>query len=59
MSDHRISAAPDYTNAALIMLGINLFCAFLTFWALYGLLPVLVVAALLNHGIDRLAAKRR
>ncbi|MEO9778112.1 MAG: hypothetical protein ABJH07_04650 [Sedimentitalea sp.] len=59
MSEHRISAAPDYTNAALTMLGVNLFCAFLAIWALYGLLPVLLVSGVLNHAIDRLRARRR
>ncbi|MFA3917522.1 hypothetical protein [Ruegeria hyattellae] len=54
MDDHRIPRAPDYTLAALIMGGINLTWIFIVIWALYGLVSVLVLAALLNHAISRL-----
>ncbi|MDP5220490.1 hypothetical protein Q5Y75_25210 [Ruegeria sp. 2205SS24-7] len=59
MDDHRIPRAPDYTLAALIMAGINLTWIFIVIWAIYGLLAVLALAALLNHGISRLRASRR
>jgi hypothetical protein len=59
MPERDLRAAPDYTNPALIMLGVNLFCAFCTIWALWGLVPVLLLGAVLYHGIDRLAATRR
>lgn len=55
MSDRRIQAAPDYTNAALTMMGVNLMWIFVVIWAVFGMIPVLVLAALLNHGIGRLA----
>ncbi len=54
----KLSAAPDYTNAALTMLGVNLMWVFFVIWAIYGLVPVMVLAAAINHGIDRLIARR-
>ena len=58
MSTHSRSAAPNYTNPALILLGVNLTCAFFVLWALYGLVPVLLIAMLLNHGLTRLDQHR-
>lgn len=57
-SDHRPSSAPDYTTAALIMLGVNLFWIFCAVWSLLGLFAVVVLAVTLNFGIDRLADMR-
>ena len=58
MRDHTPSRAPDFTNAALIMGGVNLAWIFGVVWALYGLLPVLLIGWGLNRWIDRLAARR-
>lgn len=49
---------PDYTNAALTMLGVNLFWVLCAIWSLLGFTVVILVALGLNHGIDRLAALR-
>jgi len=51
--------APNYTNAALVMGFVNLFCIFMTLWALYGLPVVLAVAYGLNLLITRLSQQRR
>lgn len=59
MSERNLTPAPDYTNAALIMLGVNLTWVFVTIWAIFGLLPVLVLAAAINHLINRKAARTR
>ena len=56
-SDERPSA-PDYTNAALTMLGVNLFWIFCAIWSLLGFIAVVGLALGLNYGIDRLAAAR-
>jgi hypothetical protein len=58
MRDRRIGRAPDYTNAALIMIGVNLFCAFVTLWAFWGLVPVVLLGAGLNRAIGWLARHR-
>lgn len=54
MSEHRVTAAPDYTNPALIMMGVNLIWLFFVIWAVWGLLPVLLIGLMLNHVITRL-----
>lgn len=59
MRGHPVPAAPDYTNAALVMLGVNLLWIFFAIWATTGLLPVLLVAAFLNHLITRLRNRTR
>lgn len=56
-SDNRPSA-PDYTNAALAMLGVNLFWIFCAIWSLLGFVAVILLALGLNYGIDRFAATR-
>ena len=58
MSEHRLARAPDYTVAALVMLGVNLAWIFLALWAAFGLLPVLLAALTINHAITRLAKAR-
>ncbi|UWQ89824.1 histidinol phosphate aminotransferase [Aliisedimentitalea scapharcae] len=59
MSDsHERPRAPDYTNAAITMLGVNLMWIFFVIWVLFGVVPVLLLALLINHGIDRYAAVR-
>jgi len=54
VTDHQTSTAPNYTNPALMMLGLNLTSAFFVLWALYGLVPLLLLAVTLNHIITRL-----
>ena len=58
MRDGPIKAAPDYTVAALIMAGVNLTWVFFALWALWGLIPVLLLAGAINHVISRLQARR-
>ncbi len=57
MRDGKVTAAPDYTNAAIVMIGVNLFWIFFVIWVISGLVPVLVLAALINHGIDRISRR--
>ena len=58
MSSPRPGRAPDYTHAALAMGFVNLFWILGLVWVVLGLPAVLIVALLLNHLIDRLAASR-
>lgn len=51
-------SAPDYTAAAITMLGVNLMWIFFVAWVLFGFVPVLLLALLINHGIDRFEAVR-
>ncbi|UWQ38394.1 histidinol phosphate aminotransferase [Leisingera aquaemixtae] len=45
---------PDFFTAAITFTGINLMWIFFVIWVMYGLVPVLVVAVLINHFITRL-----
>lgn len=58
MDEHRIKRAPDYTNAALIMFGVNLLWIFVTIWAIWGLFAPLMLAVVINRGISGIAARR-
>jgi hypothetical protein len=58
MREPRITAAPDYTNAALTMMGVNLTWIFFALWAAFGLVPVLLLAAAINHLLGRWQVRR-
>ncbi len=55
MSEHQVTAAPDYTKAAVTMLGVNLLWIFFALWVIFGFVPVLVLAVLINHGVTLLS----
>ena len=57
MSERKISSAPDYTNAAITMLGVNLMWIFFAIWVLYGFVPVLVLAVRMV-GLDHATIER-
>ncbi|TMV07752.1 hypothetical protein FGK63_09815 [Ruegeria sediminis] len=59
MRDRNIGRAPDYTVAALTMLGVNLLWIFFTVWALWGFLAALALAWALNYGITLLSRRPR
>jgi hypothetical protein len=58
MKRHTMGRAPDYTVAALVTAGINLFCLLLALRLTLGWLAVALTALLLNHLLDRLARRR-
>ncbi|KIC14792.1 hypothetical protein [Leisingera sp. ANG-Vp] len=45
---------PDFFTAAIIFAGINLMWIFFVIWVMYGMVPVVVLAVLVNHFITRL-----
>ncbi|MEP2717947.1 histidinol phosphate aminotransferase [Pseudophaeobacter sp.] len=47
-------ASIDLFAAALSFIGLNLMWIFFVGWVLFGMIPVLVLALVLNHLIDRL-----
>lgn len=57
MSDHRM-AAPNYTNASLVMLGVNLTWVLAVIWISFGLIPALLLAIGVNRGITWLEDRR-
>jgi len=54
MQDQKLPHTPDLLAGAITFLGINLMWIFFVIWMLYGLVPVLVLAVLINHVINRL-----
>ena len=58
MNNRSLGSAPNYTNAALTMLGVNMLWVFFAIWAVWGLVPVLLAGAGINHAISRLAQRR-
>lgn len=59
MRGDNIGRAPDYTVAALTMLGVNLMWIFVMIWAIWGFLAALALALALNHGITLLSRRPR
>lgn len=59
MREREITSAPDYTSAALTMLAVNLTWIFFVLWILAGFVPVLLLAAFLNHLVNRFAIRRQ
>ncbi|MBV2358584.1 hypothetical protein KUH32_02260 [Thalassococcus sp. CAU 1522] len=55
MQDHHPQSAPDYTNAALVMLFVNLLWVFALILALFGFLALISVGYALNWLITRFA----
>ncbi|AHD00243.1 hypothetical protein [Leisingera methylohalidivorans] len=55
MRDPELPASvPDFFIAAITFAGINLVWIFFVVWVMYGMVPVLVLAVLINHLITRL-----
>ncbi len=52
-----LSEAPNYTNAALIMGGINLFWIMTVIWAMFGFLAVIAVGYVLDKLISRVGKR--
>lgn len=58
MNKREPKTAPNYTNAALTMAWVNIMWVFGVIWAVWGIVPVLLLGLIFNHCIDRLAALR-
>ena len=55
-SDEPIKA-PDFTNACVVMFGVNITWIFTVIWAIWGLIIVMIVGAFINHMMTRLHAR--
>lgn len=56
--DHNRPSAPNFTQACIVMFGVNLLWVFMVIWAVWGLLAVALVGWAVNALIDRIAARR-
>lgn len=55
MDDHKISRAPNYTNACIIMFGVNLAWILVAVWVTWGLVAAALLAMGINHLMTRVA----
>lgn len=53
------TAAPNFTQASIVMFGINITWIFVAIWAVWGLLAVAVTALAVNRIINQIEAARR
>ena len=51
-------SAPNYTNACIVMFGVNLVWVFLVLWAIWGLVAVAATGWALNLLIRRIELSR-
>ncbi len=54
MRDQDRQPAPNYTNACIVMFGVNITWVFMVIWAIWGLILVMVLGAFINHLMTRL-----
>lgn len=55
---HDRPAAPDFTQACIVMFGVNLTWIFVVIWAIWGLLAVAITGWLVNRLIARIDVVR-
>ncbi|WP_281992566.1 hypothetical protein [Sulfitobacter geojensis] len=51
-------AAPNFTQACVVMFGVNLTWILMVIWVVWGLLAVAATGWLVNHVINRIALAR-
>ncbi len=51
-------SAPNYTQACIVMFGVNVLWVFMVIWAVWGLLAVAISGWAVKAAIDRIAARR-
>lgn len=51
-------AAPDFTQACIVMFGVNLAWVFMVIWAIWGLIAVAALGWIVNRVITRIDAVR-
>ncbi|MFW2543829.1 histidinol phosphate aminotransferase [Primorskyibacter sp. 2E107] len=59
MENRHPNAVEDFTSANLVLIFVNLLWIFAVVWSSWGLGPVLVLGAILNHLITRLECHKR
>jgi hypothetical protein len=51
-------SAPNFTQACLVMFGVNIAWVFFVLWAIWGLIAVAVTGWCINRAISYLEARR-
>lgn len=56
MDEHKQGTAPNYTNACIVMFGVNITWILVAIWAIWGLIAAMLLALGVNHMMDRMRA---
>jgi hypothetical protein len=59
MENHKLGRAPNYTNACIVMFGVNLGWLLLLLFAVYGLFAAVFICLSVNHWLNWLEMRRR
>jgi hypothetical protein len=59
MDQHKLGRAPNFTNACIVMFGVNLGWILLALFAVYGLIAAVFVGLVVNHWLNWLDHRRR
>lgn len=59
MDRNKLGRAPNYTTACIVMFGVNLTCALLFLFAIWGLIAAVFVALIVNRWLAWLELRRR
>lgn len=51
-------SAPNFTNAAVVMFGVNITWIFVILWAVWGLIAVAATGWAINHAINFIEKRR-
>ena len=54
---HDRKPAPNYTQACVVMFGVNIAWIFMVIWAIWGLLAVAATGWVVNKVINRIGAR--
>lgn len=55
---NRPGSAPNFTNAAVVMFGVNIGWIFVTIWAVWGLIAVAITGWAINYIISFIEKRR-
>ncbi|MBW4707701.1 hypothetical protein KX928_07870 [Roseobacter sp. YSTF-M11] len=59
MERHKLGRAPNYTNACIVMFGVNLAWVLLFLFAIWGLIAAVFLSLAINHWLNWLDFRRR
>jgi len=54
MTHNTRSSAPNFTTACIVMFGVNIMWIFAVIWAVWGLVFVALLGAVINHLMTRI-----
>ncbi|MEE4188747.1 MAG: hypothetical protein V2I76_09925 [Roseobacter sp.] len=59
MENHKLGRAPNFTNACIVMFGVNLAWVMMVLFAVYGLVAAVFIALVVNHWLNWLEHRKR